>query len=118
MPEPLYAVSFGSIHTPAVLGSSAQMERTSSAFPKTTPENVEDFFLLSRHFAERSGLMTREVKKVIRRCDDAGVPSSMTMLGNGVFAYGRKARDVLLPLGHVYEFHVSGRGAHIMEDLV
>jgi pantoate kinase len=117
MPEPLYAVSFGPIHTPTVLGSSAQMERVSSAFPKTTPENVEDFFLLSRHFAEQSGLMTREVKKVIRCCDAAGVPSSMTMLGNGVFAFGRKARDVLLPFGHVYEFQVSATGAHIMEDL-
>jgi pantoate kinase len=93
------------------------MERVSSAFPKTTPENVEDFFLLSRHFAEQSGLMTREVKQVIRCCDAAGVLSSMTMLGNGVFAFGRKARDVLLPFGHVYEFHVSATGAHIMEDL-
>jgi len=118
MPEPLYAVSFGPIHTPTVLGSSAQMKRLSSAFPKTIPENVEDFFLLSRHFSEQSGLMTREVKKVIRRCDEAGVPSGMTMLGNGVFAYGRKARDVLLPFGHVYKFHVSGAGAHTMEDLV
>ena len=117
MPEPLYAVSFGPIHTPTVLGSSAQMERVSSAFPKTTPENVEDFFLLSRHFSEQSGLMTREVKKVIRRCDAAGVPSGMTMLGNGVFAYGRKARDVLLPFGHIYEFQLSATGAHIREDL-
>ncbi len=117
MPEPLYAVSFGPIHTPTVLGSSAQMERVSSAFPKTTPENVEDFFLLSHHFSEQSGLMTREVKKVIRCCDAAGVPSSMTMLGNGVFAFGRKAQDVLLPFGHVYEFQVSTTGAHIMEDL-
>jgi pantoate kinase len=100
-----------------VLGSSAQMKRVSSAFPKTTPENVADFFLLSRHFAEQSGLMTREVKKVIRRCDAAGVPSGMTMLGNGVFAYGRKARDVLLPFGHIYEFQLSATGAHIMEDL-
>ena len=117
MPEPLYAVCFGPIHTPTVLGSSAQMKRVSSAFPKTTPENVADFFLLSRHFAEQSGLMTREVKKVIRRCDAAGVPSGMTMLGNGVFAYGRKARDVLLPFGHIYEFQLSATGAHIMEDL-
>jgi len=117
MPEPLYAVSFGPLHTPTVLGSSAQMERVSSAFPKKTPENVEDFFLLSRHFAEHSGLMTQEVNKVIRCCDAAGVPSSMTMLGNGVFAYGRKAQDVLLPFGHVYEFQVSAIGAHIMEDL-
>ena len=118
MPEPLCAVSFGPIHTPKVLGSSAQMERVSSAFPKTTPENVEDFFLLSRHFADHSGLMTREVKKVIRRCDEAGVPASMTMLGNGIFAYGRKALEVLLPFSHVYEFRVSASGVHIIEDLV
>jgi pantoate kinase len=118
MPMPLYAVSFGPIHTPKVLGSSAQMEHVSSAFPKTTPENVEDFFLLSRHFADHSGLMTREVKQVIRRCDEAGVPASMTMLGNGVFAFGSKAREVLLPFGHVYEFRMSASGVHIKEDLV
>jgi pantoate kinase len=117
MPEPLYAVSFGPMHTPKILGSSAQMELASSAFPQTTPENVGDFFLLSRHFAEQSGLITPEVKTVIRHCDAAGVLSGMTMLGNGIFAYGRKARDVLLPFGHVYEFHVSATGAHIMEDL-
>ena len=117
MPEPLYAVSFGPIHTPTVLGSSAQMELASSAFPKTTPGNVEDFFLLSRLFAQQSGLMTPEALNVIRKCDAAGIPSSMTMLGNGVFAYGRKAREILLAFGHVYEFHVSATGAHIVEDL-
>jgi len=117
VPEPLYAVSFGPIHTPDILGSSAQIERISSAFPNNTPENIEDFFLLSHHFAARSGLMTQEVKQVIRHCDAAGVLSSMTMLGNGVFAYGRKAREVLLPFGQVYEFHVSPAGAHIVEDL-
>jgi len=115
MPEPLFAVSFGPIHTPLVLDSPAKMARVSSAYPKTLPENFEDFFLLSRHFAEHSGLMTREVKKVIRCCKAAGIPSSMTILGNGVFAYGRKARDVLSPFGHVYQFYVSGTGAHIME---
>ena len=117
MPEPLYAVSFGPIHTPTVLGSSAQMELASSAFPKTTPGNVEDFFLLSRLFAQQSGLMTPEAQNVIRKCDAAGIPSSMTMLGNGVFAYGRKAREILLTSGLVYEFHVSATGAHIVEDL-
>jgi pantoate kinase len=117
MPEPLYAVSFGPIHTPAVLGSSAQMELVSSAFPKKTPGNVEDFFLLSRLFARQSGLMTPEAQKVIGICDAAGIPSSMTMLGNGVFAYGRKAREILLAFGPVYEFHVSATGAHIVEDL-
>jgi pantoate kinase len=118
MPEPLYAVSFGPIHTPSVLGSSEQMDRVSSAFPKTKPQTREDFFSLSRHFAEHSGLITREVKKVIRVCDAAGVPSSMTMLGNGIFAYGRKAREVLLPFGYAYELHVSATGARILEDKV
>jgi hypothetical protein len=42
----------------------------------------------------------------------------MTMLGNGVFAYGRKARDVLLPFGHVYEFCVADAGVRIIEDSV
>jgi len=94
------------------------MERVSSAFPKTTPANAMDFFHLSRYFAEQSGLMTREVKEVTRLCDTAGVPSSMTMLGNGVFAYGRNARDVLLPFGAVYEFRVAGAGARVIEDKV
>jgi pantoate kinase len=117
MPEPLYALSFGPISTPAVLGSQVQMERVSSAFPKTAPENVEDFFRFSRQFSESSGLMTREVKNVTRLCDAAGVPAGMTMLGNGVFACGRKAHDLLAPFGHVYEFHVAATGVHIVEDL-
>jgi pantoate kinase len=118
MPEPLYAVSFGPIHTPSVLGSAEQMERVSSAFPKTTPNDIMDFFHLSRCFAEQSGFITREVHEVTRLCDTAGVPSGMTMLGNGVFAYGRMARDVLMPFGHVYEFYIADAGARILEDVI
>jgi pantoate kinase len=114
--EPLYAVSFGPISTPAVLGSPALMGKVSSAFPKTMPENIEDFFMLSRQFSEQSGLITRQVKSITRICDAAGVPSAMTMLGNGVFAYGRKARDLLRPFGHVHEFHVAATGVHIVEE--
>jgi pantoate kinase len=116
MREPLYAVSFGPISTPAVLGSPALMEQVVSAFPKTMPENIEDFFLLSRQFSEQSGLITRHVKAITRLCDGAGVPSAMTMLGNGVFAYGRKAQDLLRPFGHVYEFHMAATGAHRVEE--
>jgi pantoate kinase len=116
MPEPLYAISFGPIHTPAVLGSPAQMDRINSAFPKTTPESIEDFFSLSHQFAEHSGLITQEVREVIRLCDARGVLSGMTMLGNGIFAYGRRARELLLPYGHVYELSVSATGARIVED--
>jgi pantoate kinase len=60
--------------------------------------------------------MTPEVHEVTRLCDTAGVPSGMTMLGNGVFAYGRKARDLLLPFGPVYEFCVADAGARIIEE--
>jgi hypothetical protein len=42
----------------------------------------------------------------------------MTMLGNGVFAYGRKAQDLLRPFGHVHEFHVADYGVHIVEELL
>ena len=116
MPEPLYAVSFGPIHTPSVLSSPEQMERISSAFPETKPDNAMDFFHLSRRFAQRGGLMTPEVYEVTCLCDAAGVPSGMTMLGNGVFAYGKKAQHVLLPFGTVYEFHVAESGTRIVED--
>jgi pantoate kinase len=116
MPEPLYAVSFGPIHTPAVLGSSEQMDRISNAFPKTVPHDHDEFFYLSRHFANKSGLMTEEVRHVTRLCDAAGVASGMTMLGNGIFAYGKKAHDVLEPYGHVFELHVAATGAHILEE--
>ena len=118
MPEPLYAVSFGPIHTPSVLGSPEQMERVSAAFPETIPYDALDFFHRSRGFAERSGLMTPEVHKVTCLCDAAGVPSGMTMLGNGVFAYGRKAQQVLLPFGPVYELYVAESGTRIVEDEV
>jgi pantoate kinase len=117
MPEPLYAVSFGPIHTPAILGSPERMERVSSAFPQTTPANPMDFFHLSRGFTEHSGLMTQEVSEIIQLCDAAGIPASMTMLGNGVFTYGRMAGDLLLPFGPVYRFHIAETGVRIIEEL-
>jgi pantoate kinase len=118
LPEPLYSVSFGPMHTPEVLGSPALMERVSSAFPSASPRNARDFFSLSRQFAEQSGLMTDRVKKVFAACDREQVPAGMTMLGDGVFAYGKTARDVLRPFGEVYEFFVSPTGPEILEERV
>jgi pantoate kinase len=114
--EPLYAVSFGSISTPSVLGSPEQMERVSAAFPPAKPENAEDFFRFSRQFAEKSGLLTREAGSVIRQCTDSNVPASMTMLGNGVFAYGENAREILSASGDVYSFTVARAGTRIIGD--
>jgi len=113
--EHLFAVSFGPIHTPSVLGSQDQMDRVASAFPRQQPKDLKEFFQISRTFAEQSGLMTSQVKEVLIRCDNAGVPASMTMLGNGVFAYGEKARHVLSGFGMVYEMYVAHQGPVILE---
>ena len=115
LPEPLYAVSFGPISTPSVLGSQAQMERVAAAFPTELPKDASDFFRISRLFAEKSGLLTKEAGAVIRTCTNNNILASMTMLGNGVFAYGQKARDILSPHGAVYAFTIAGKGARIIE---
>jgi len=113
----LYAVSFGPIHTPEVLGSEERMRQVSAAFPADTPKDIPEFFNICRGFTERSGLMTTEVKNTLEQCDAAGVPASMTMLGNGVFACGRGARRILETVGDVYEFHVAQEGVHIVREI-
>ena len=115
--EPLYAISFGPIHTPSVLGSPAQMEKVTAAFPRDSPDSIADFFRLCREFTDRSGLVTPEVKKVLSVCDHAGIPASMTMLGNGVFAYGVRAGGVLRVIGETYELHMAERGVRIVEEV-
>jgi pantoate kinase len=113
--EHLFSVSFGPIHSPSVLGSQDQMDRVASAFPGQQPKNLREFFGLSRTFAEQSGLMTSQVKEVLIGCDKAGIPASMTMLGNGVVAYGEKARDLLSGFGTVYEMCVANQGPVMVE---
>jgi pantoate kinase len=115
---PVCAVSFGPIHTPSFLGSQKQMDRVDAAFPTKEPEDIEDFFRLSRTFAKRSGLITPEIQEVLGCCDRKGVPASMTMLGNGVFAYGKGAREVLSGFGRTYELRVAQNGPIILEEVV
>jgi pantoate kinase len=111
---PLYAVSFGPIPTPSVLGSREQMDRVAAAFPPSPPKGAEEFFKISRQFAEKSGLLTREADQVIQRCLRSRMPASMTMLGNGVFAYGKGAREILKEFGEVYEFSVAQSGTRVL----
>ncbi|PKG32277.1 GHMP kinase, partial [Methanoregula sp.] len=111
--KPVCAVSFGPIHTPSVLGSPKQMERVAQAFPRRAPHNGEDLFSVSQHFALTSGLATTEVLEVIRCCNSGNVPASMTMLGNGVFAYGDSAKEILAPYGEVFECRLAHRGPRI-----
>jgi pantoate kinase len=113
---PVYMVSFGPIHTPSVLSSREQMDRVAAAFPADTPKNPEDFFWLSRQFTLDSGLATKEVLGVLALCEREGVPASMTMLGNGVFASGGKARSLLASFGQVYECMVARTGAGIIAE--
>ncbi|WAC06154.1 MAG: pantoate kinase [Methanoregula sp.] len=114
LPGAVYALSFGPIHTPDVLGSKEQMDRVATAFPKDVPLTISDFFSLSKNFAEQSGLITHEVSRVLAGCRKAGVPASMTMLGNGVFAYSAKAKNVLAGFGAIYEMHIAQEGPRVI----
>jgi pantoate kinase len=115
LPGPIYAVSFGPIHTPSVLEADERMEQVASAFPDTEPENIQEFFRYSRTFAERSGLLTPQIRAVLDRCDELNIPASMTMLGNGVFAYGKEAERVLSRFGLTYAMGVAVNGPHVVE---
>ncbi len=113
IPDPgrvIHAVSFGPIPTPQVLGDPDRMERIDRAFPGRCPRDLGDLFSLSRSFAEGSGLVTPRVREVLLACDRAGVSSSMTMLGEGVFALGEKAAPVLSHFGEVFRLRVAERG--------
>jgi pantoate kinase len=116
LPEPVYALSFGPIHTPSVLSSPEQMERVARAFPPGTPATVKEFFSFCHAFAENSGLVTGEVRSVLRACSASTIPAGMTMLGNGVFAYGRKAEGILRQFGEVYRCDMAQGGPRIIRE--
>lgn len=112
----IYAVSFGPIHTPTVLGSQKQMDKVSAAFPLQAPATLPEMFRVSRQFALDSGLATPEVKAVLDRCEHRGIPASMTMLGNGVFACGDEAFPVLSQYGTVFRCTIAREGARIVGE--
>ncbi len=114
---PIFAISFGPIHTPTVLGSQEQMDRVSAAFPLQSPKTLQEFFQISRQFAQDSGLMTQNVEMVLEHCAEERIPASMTMLGNGVFACGPEAGVLLSEFGRVYECTIAHHGTRIIGDL-
>ena len=116
LPGPVCAVSFGPIPTPSVLGSPSQMDRVARAFPDHEPADAAEFFSACRAFATKSGLVTPEVERVLRTCAAEDIPASMTMLGNGVFAYGEKAHAILRPFGEVYRCEVARNGPRIIVE--
>jgi pantoate kinase len=106
----LTVLSCGPIHTPTVLGSEETMGRVTRAFPDRCPRDLEDFFTLSRSFAEESGLITPAVRRILVSCDQRRIPASMTMLGEGVFAMGGAAIEALTPFGTPLAVHISHGG--------
>ena len=111
------AVSTGPLATPAVLGDDALMARIASAFPEGCPETMQAFFRDSRAFAEGSGIITPAVARILDACDESGIPASMTMLGEGVFACGKDAAGILEEFGEVWEMSVSREGFRLLEVL-
>jgi pantoate kinase len=111
----LAAVTFSALPSPSVLNSTASLERITRAFPGKCPDTPEEFFLLSRQFAEASGLITPPVRNALSACDACGIPASMTMLGNGVFALGEEAGPVLSRLGDAFTLEVAGEGVRVLE---
>ncbi|HVP97381.1 pantoate kinase [Methanoregula sp.] len=114
---PVCAVSFGPIHTPEVLGSPARMAQVAAAFPERQPTTVTEFFTCCREFSLASGLETPSVQRVLLACDREGVPAAMTMLGDGVFAYGDCAGVVLRSFGELYTMGMAKGGVRIMEEV-
>ena len=112
--ESISAVCFGPIHTPDVLGSPQQMTRVAEAFPARQPKTAGEFFSCCREFSKKSGLETPSAKKVLAACDRKNIPAAMTMLGDGVFAYGCEASRVLEAFGEVYVMHMARTGTGIL----
>jgi pantoate kinase len=111
---PLFAVTFGPLPSPAILGSPRVMEQVTRAFPGRCPGTIEELLDFSRKFAEESGLITPEVRHAIELCDKAGVRASMTMLGNGIFAIGENVFPVLSAYSQVFQLQVASSGPRLL----
>jgi pantoate kinase len=84
------------------------------SFPSRIPQNLDDIMSLSREFAEKSGLISREIRTVLTACDKENLPASMTMLGCGVFALGKRAETVLKKFGEIFKLTISPGGPAIL----
>ena len=114
--EPIYAVSFGAISTPDIITSPEKMEKVREAFPACEPNDLGSLMENSRSFAEKSGLLTPRLKEILAACDAENIQASMTMLGEGIFAFGKDAKSILSKFGEVYTLSVSKTGPVILED--
>ena len=110
MDKTISAISFGPLATDKVLKNKYTMDRISDAFKDTCPKTPEEFFKTARDFAENSGFISKRVREVLTECSLRDIPAAMTMLGEGVFAYGEKAPAILSRFGEVYLMKMSNTG--------
>jgi len=114
--DEIRAVSFGGISTHDVITSKEKMQQVTAAFPEGEPETLAEFMEKSASFAQKSGLIPPDLLPVLAACKASGIPASMTMLRNGVFATGPRAESVLKLFGTPVTLHVSKTGPVILEE--
>ena len=110
MEQPIFVLNFGPLPTAGVLREENAVKRIEDAYSGRCPGSPEEFFRTAGEFSERSGFITPEVRDVLSACASENIPAFMTMLGNGVAAYGKNASAVLLDFGEPEVLHMSKTG--------
>jgi len=112
--RPIYALTIRPLKTSLVLSSPECIDSVFRAFPVRIPTTLDEIMILSREFAEKSGLISDDIRPILAACDEEGVPASMTMLGCGVFALGSEAKAVLKQFGEVYTLRIAAGGPRVI----
>jgi len=108
-------LSLGGLSTADVLGGdtatlSAAGERALETVRERSTRSV--FIEASRQFAEEAGLLTDELREILRSVDDAGSTASMAMLGETAFTLGTGLSDAGYD-PEVCRTHSSGAGLRV-----
>lgn len=75
----------------------------------------QKFMELSRRFAFETGLASPQLQEAIDALWDSGIPASMSMLGNSIFAFGKKsAVQKAIKSDYVEELRIDFSGARIL----
>jgi len=100
--EEIYVISktFGEIKTSDIIEDPVYKRRINEMGHILLQELIkepkpEKFMELSRKFAEKTGLMSQEVKEVANILEDETIGASMAMLGNTVFALSKNQNTSL-----------------------
>lgn len=109
------------ISTPAVLSDPDARERINRIGKECVESlgnspSLANLFRLSREFAMRTGLVTKQVEKALAEIEDLG-PASMVMLGNSIFASGEieEQEKILAKHGQTYVVGIDWEGPRVIE---